>query len=960
MPKRILIADGSPSERAALANLARHAGFAPSEAADLPLLSEAVRAGRYDAVIVNSDLPGMESPGILSEIQRILPSATVLQYTRLSDTEIRIERLDEGVHPPELHTTKERLLDYVKAAMDSDPLDSLINLSNEAIVVTDGDGRITRCSNGASILLGYHRDEIIGLPIDVIRPGLSEPEPESTETGVRLARRKHRDGHILNVELTRTSIAGPEDREIGCMEILRDVTGSIEREREIELLKRFYERVIDTISDGIRVIDAAGGRIVLANMAHVEWTGVSGGEMIGLTSRDVPWGTDSDGNPVSVQELIEKAIDSREPVRAVLNAGPQDASHAGYTDVGAFPMINVDGDVDYVVLVGRDVSEQVHMKALLAAERDRRDQIIRSAPAGIITTDERGVIEFANAHAAEIFGFTDPSELKLRNLFALPEFGHMNIEDGIRATMKTGAPFSIDHAQCTSANGAELTVNVRAQPLYHGNGEIAGVVAVLENVTERLTLLRRLRATTSDLAMLAEIGELIHHSRDTDTILQAILVGVTAGEGLGFNRAFLLETEWETRQLRGKFAIGPADRAEAERIWTELNQKHLNLAQVLYGYQRAIEQKQVRINEIAVDLRLPLEEAENIAARAAIEQQAFLVRGDTDPMLSRNLADKLGTDRFAVVPLIFNDRVEGVIIADNAISGEEITRDDLRSLELFAHQATLAVERAQLYTELEQSLRDLQIAHTQLKESHELTVRNERLAAMGQVAAQVAHEIRNPLVSIGGFARAIRKRLEEDNPLNQYASIIVEETTRLEAILNEVLQFSRPKAQYRTKADLVELVNATLRTMDTEIAERTIKTEVSLPDSPVFAHVDTGQMKQVLRNLIANAIDAIAEHRSSKHRRIGVALNTQPEHLILAVEDTGHGLDEEARKNLFEPFFTTKSTGTGLGLSICRQIVADHGGDILAENNGLGGATFYVMLPRGEEDKNATNPGGGR
>jgi PAS domain S-box-containing protein len=671
------------------------------------------------------------------------------------------------------------------------------------------------------------------------------------------------------------------------------------RKRETEAIKEFYERIIDTISDGIRVIDSEERRIVLTNRAHLEWIGKNAGEIIGAKAQDVPWGLCDDGT-ARVTDFANEAIDKGEPVHHVIATRSPANGALHWIDTSAYPMANAWGQIDHVVVVGRDITDRVAIEENLASERDRRHQVFMSAPIGILTTDAAGVIEFANPQIAQILGFVSVGALVGTNVLSLPQFQAQDFAAQLRSILEEGGHFRRDGFLCSSPLARETTVNIRVEPLFAHDLTITGLVSVIEDVTETVALQKRLTATTSDLAMLSEIGELFQDTRDTDLILQTILVGVTAGEGLGFNRAFLLTTDWETKTLRGAFAIGPSDVDEARRIWAELGSTPHSLRDILNGYRAAMARGEVLINEIARQLVVSLEDVENIAALAAIERKAFMVtNGRNHPLVPRALADQLGTDSFVVAPLIFSDRVEAVIIADNAISKKPITDLDLRSLELFAHQARLAVERNSLYGELETQLRELRETHALLRDNHAAMVKKERLAAMGQVAAQVAHEIRNPLVAIGGFARSIRKTLRNEDQNHEFAQIIVDETSRLENILREVLDFARPPELRRTAIDLRQLVQRTIAMMESELRDHNIETRLELPHEVIWVSVDADQIRQVLHNLVHNAVEAMTgEGIDGKLSRRIVTIKVDDHsktEIVTTVEDTGHGLDDETR-----------------------------------------------------------------
>jgi signal transduction histidine kinase len=459
--------------------------------------------------------------------------------------------------------------------------------------------------------------------------------------------------------------------------------------------------------------------------------------------------------------------------------------------------------------------------------------------------------------------------------------------------------------------------------------------------------------------MLAEVGEIFHESRDSDTIIQAILVGITAGKGLGFNRAFYLQVDPEGGHLRGRLAIGPTSSEEAWETWNELNQRPLSLYELVKAYQEKAKEEEFPIDRLVRELVVPLDEAKEFVDDTVHARSALcLTKQDALGRVPLDLIERLGSDSFAVVPLRLDRDVQGVIIVDNAFTRNSITDDDLRGLELFANQAMLAIERARLYSELEQHIQEIREANVRLKQEQELRVHSEKLKAVGKMATHVAHEIRNPMTAIGGFARTILRSLGDDDPNRAFAQIITDETSRLERILIEVLEYSRERPVVVPRpTDCKDLLRHIVNVMQDEIRSRKATPHIHLPDGNVTIMADSDQISQVLHNLIQNALDALGDPQDTvvetePRRTISISLEIMNSMAIVGIEDTGTGLDDEAVKRLFEPFFTTKAKGTGLGLAISRQIVADHGGEITVTNNEYGGATFRVALPLHEEDCN--------
>jgi two-component system sensor histidine kinase HydH len=314
---------------------------------------------------------------------------------------------------------------------------------------------------------------------------------------------------------------------------------------------------------------------------------------------------------------------------------------------------------------------------------------------------------------------------------------------------------------------------------------------------------------------------------------------------------------------------------------------------------------------------------------------------------------------------------------DNMFSGKAIAAQDLEFLSVFASQAGLAVESAQVYTRLEEASREIQHSHHQL-------LHQERLATLGEMAAHVVHEIRNPLVSIGGFARRLAQRLAGREPEGQYAQIIAREVDRLERIVQDVRALSRDVRLSLVEVDLHELLQDCLVLFAERIATQGIRLRMDLTGRPPVLLLDTVRMKQAVLNILTNALEAMPDggtltvltriHREEGHGRLSEASTrpvgdaegsaaadnstdrpldesanalAQDEWVELSMGDTGGGIPQEILGEIFEPFFTTKSAGTGLGLTLVRRIVRAHGGRVEVDNCPGKTVTFRLFLPAG-------------
>jgi len=444
-----------------------------------------------------------------------------------------------------------------------------------------------------------------------------------------------------------------------------------------------------------------------------------------------------------------------------------------------------------------------------------------------------------------------------------------------------------------------------------------------------------------ELSVLNEVSSILLSTMELDEILHIILTGVTAGEGFGFNRAFLFLVDDEAGILEGKIAMGPSDREEAGRIWSTLGARKASLREMLKSYQSATGREDVRVNEIVDSLKIPLADKDHLLIRALSGKRSFNVTKDRAdlPVLSE-LEKALGTDSFAVVPLVSRGEAIGVLLADNMINGRPIEDEDVDVLQTFANHASSAIENSRLYGKLSDKVAELEEANRALKENQDKLVRSERLSAVGEAAARIAHEIRNPLVAIGGFARSMLKRLPEGDPNRRYSAIIASEVVRLEKMLSQTLDFVRPREPQFKRADLNGLIRGTLSVMENETAKAKVSAKLNLAENLPGVVMDEDQIREVLLNIFRNALHAMPGGGELK-----VSTRRDEALVLIDIEDTGVGIPEDNMKRLFEAFFTTKPDGTGLGLTISSKVIQSHNGAIGVKSQEGAGSVFTISLP---------------
>ncbi len=229
---------------------------------------------------------------------------------------------------------------------------------------------------------------------------------------------------------------------------------------------------------------------------------------------------------------------------------------------------------------------------------------------------------------------------------------------------------------------------------------------------------------------------------------------------------------------------------------------------------------------------------------------------------------------------------------------------------------------------------------TKIKEMEEQVMRSQRLAAIGEMAAGIAHEIRNPIASISGSIEVLKEELEEINQTSPLMTIILREVDRLNKFVSNFLQFSRQTMIKKEKFLLKDLIHDILLSLKNRSDwNQEVEVEMEIPAS-LSIHGDSGQLRQVFLNLFFNALQAMPNGGS-----LCISAKNRDESVEIAIQDTGTGMSQDIIDRMFNPFFTTKENGTGLGLAIVHRIVKDHQGEILIKSRQDQGTQVVLTLP---------------
>jgi signal transduction histidine kinase len=336
------------------------------------------------------------------------------------------------------------------------------------------------------------------------------------------------------------------------------------------------------------------------------------------------------------------------------------------------------------------------------------------------------------------------------------------------------------------------------------------------------------------------------------------------------------------------------------------------------------------------EMDMPLEAGGIYNWLACYGTPLLIPEAQSDFRLDSSLMKSQGIKCIMTVPLWSSNTMIALLTAVNKKGGASFDKHDLRLFTVFSNLVGAALQNASLYTDLTGKMRELRSAQEQL-------VHSTKMAAIGELAANVAHEVNNPLTSVLGYTTHLLKTLDLPESPKRVLRMMEQETLRVRKIIRNLLDFSRQKTSWMQPTDLRLPLKETAAFVLGAAESSSVKILEEYNSSPVLVYIDANEMKQVFINIINNALQAMPRGGDLRIR-----LTTDGDHeALIAFADTGIGISPENKKKIFEPFFSTKENGdgTGLGLSISYRIIQNHGGRIEVESEVGAGTVFKVFLP---------------
>ncbi|OGD19175.1 MAG: hypothetical protein A2Y70_06550 [Candidatus Aminicenantes bacterium RBG_13_64_14] len=427
------------------------------------------------------------------------------------------------------------------------------------------------------------------------------------------------------------------------------------------------------------------------------------------------------------------------------------------------------------------------------------------------------------------------------------------------------------------------------------------------------------RDAPREMMLLSIISQSFFQPFSLEDNLLVILTALTSGSGVGFNRAMLFLKQGD--RLKGEMWLGPRSAEEAGFIWEVLSTPGIGYVEII-EHNRALVSK----NEDTLSGRLKGlvyaadEEGALIPAYAACRKEILLVReAASEPLVDRRFLNIIGVDEFLCIPLLARDDIVGEIILDNAITGTPITPADIKLAGLCGLIAGNYIYSTTLHRKL---------------------LETEKMAAMGEMAMFVTHQLRNPIVAVGGFTDQLLKPDVPEDKKRRNLTIIRDEVRRLEDIIYQMGHFLKVSLKEPVYFDPGPVLAGVFDSPEVQAKAQGCALSVKLEPCLPQILSDPTSFGEVVRNLLNNAFDATPAGGGITVR----AYRKNRNGFVLSVRDTGKGISNPDKGQLFRPFFTTKERGMGLGLPFTKRVMDTCGGKIEVQSRVGKGALFKLIF----------------
>ncbi|MBN2401115.1 MAG: PAS domain-containing protein [Spirochaetes bacterium] len=578
-----------------------------------------------------------------------------------------------------------------------------------------------------------------------------------------------------------------------------------------------------------------------------------------------------------------------------------------------------------ILLIGKYIdSIMSKLKNETKSFRELYNNIVFSITSYLMILNKRKEIIFANDTFCKKFQL-DLDEITGKTIEDIFLFVAQNLKNSIEQIYDSEQSAILEKIHLLSKNWTSVIADIKISRIIAMGEE--QIVLIIDDITSKCR-------KDYQINLISQVTGSIQRDEEIHRILYTILYGITSGAGLGFNRAMLFLLDQKNKFLVGEIAVGPDSMEEAIEIWNSMPQGGIDVVDLANTFNDP-NRKGSKLLEKVINTKFDIE-SDNIFVKSFTTLENIHVYNSwNDSSVDEYIKNFMNVSEFVVVPLIIENRAIGIIVADNKFNQVPIGNDHIELLSIFAVQASLLIDSYHNVSTLKKEM-------DKIMNKQEAIIESEKLAAIGRISSHIAHEIRNPLVTMGGYARRIKQIANDNDKIRNAADVILKESVRLENILSNVMDLTKPQALIKNLNNINDLILDTIDLLKNVFFEKKIHITTKLSSDLPLVNSDANQIKQVILNLMQNAIDATP---SGGEIEIATGIDKISESIIINIYDTGIGIENKNLEDIFEPFFTTKITGVGLGLAIVNKIIKDHKGTISVRNRETKGTEFIITLP---------------
>jgi two-component system NtrC family sensor kinase len=544
----------------------------------------------------------------------------------------------------------------------------------------------------------------------------------------------------------------------------------------------------------------------------------------------------------------------------------------------------------------RDITERKQMEEALRESEEQHRTLIETSPDGIMLLDLDTAILMVNPALLKLHGCDSADELagqKAIDLIAPEEIPRAlaSLSTFVSERVLRGEEYNL-----LRKDGTIYPAEVSATLIVDAHQDPKAILAVVRDMSERRRMEKTVQRRNRELELLNDAGQALNASLDLEQVLDTTLDRVCVLLDVEACSVWLIEPE--TGVLVCRSATGPH-------------------GPVVLGWR--------------------LRPGEGLAGWVAQTGESLVVDdAQTDERHFRDVEQQTGTLLRSIIsiPMRIKEDLVGVLQVLHA-DANRFQPSDLVLVESLATSAAIALENARLYKNLRLRMEELKNTQAQL-------IQSAKMAAIGELAAGVAHELNTPLTSVMGYSELLLEHVVPDDPDRKKLEIIVRQSCQARDIVRSLLSFSRQDAFHREMVNLNQVIEETMMLLRSRMQSHGVNlVEQLAPDLPPLL-MDMSRMKQVFLNLITNALQAMPGEGT-----LTIRTERNENKVVAHIRDTGEGISEENLPRIFEPFFTTKPVGqgAGLGLAVSLGIVQEHGGQVQVDSHVGEGSTFTVWLP---------------